>query len=130
MQVKSITIEQQTAEAVQLGVDIDLTNPADSPIRLLRWDYTFVAATAGGARYSGSWEALATIPPKSTVTRRVPVVIPNGGDSAGQAVNEGWNISGSLTYRSPSRLAEIFYDLGLWRPTSGFGGSANLVAQP
>lgn len=115
IQVKSVAVEDQSADAVRLGVDVELSNPADESMRLLRWDYTF---SANGERYSGTWEALTTLAPNSTVTRRVPVVLPAG------PVGEGpWNISGSLSYRSPTRLAEIFYDLGVWRPSASFGGA-------
>ncbi len=113
--VTGVTVQETSPDAVRLAVSLDLSNPADGSMRLLQWNYTF--ANAGGS-YSGTWEALTTLPPNSTVTRTIPVVLPA---SAG---TEGWNISGSLSYRSPSRVAEIFYDLGLWHPRSGFGGSA------
>jgi hypothetical protein len=118
IEVKAMSVEQQTNEAVRLGVDIDLTNPADAPMRLLRWDYSFAS---GGETYRGTWEALTTLPPKTTISRRVPVVLPASADVA----NRDWSVSGSLSYRSPSRLAEIFYDFGVWRPSSGFGGSGS-----
>lgn len=117
IEVKSVAIEDQSADSVKLGVDVDLTNPADESMRLLRWDYTF---SANGERYSGTWEALTTLAPNSTTTRRVPVVLPAGPIGQGP-----WSISGSLSYRSPSRLAEIFYDLGVWRPSTGFGGAGS-----
>lgn len=116
--VTSVSIEEQAADAVRLGVDVDLTNPASDSMRLLRWDYTF---SSGGESYRGTWEALTTLPPGTTVHRRVPVVLPLG---AADAAGRSWTISGSLSYRSPSRIAEIFYDLGIWRPSTSFGGSS------
>jgi hypothetical protein len=41
------------------------------------------------------------------------------------AGTEQWSISGVLTYRSPSRIAEIVYDLGIWRPRTSFAGSGS-----
>lgn len=117
--VTNVTVQEKSADAVRLAVSVDLSNPADGSMRLLQWNYTF--SNAAGS-YSGTWEALTTLPPKSTVTKTVPVVLPA---SAG---TDGWNISGSLSYRSPSRVAEIFYDLGLWHPRSGFGGSSASAA--
>lgn len=119
--VRNVSVQEETDQAVRLTVDVDLSNPADASMRLLQWNYTF--SNASGS-YSGTWEALTTLPPRTTVSKSIPVVLPSvaGADS--------WNISGSLTYRSPSRVAEIFYDLGLWRPRTGFGGSSQSAAQP
>jgi hypothetical protein len=116
IEVTSISIEDRSTQSVKLGVDVNLTNPADAPMRLLRWDYTF---SSGSESYRGTWEALTTIPPQTTLSRRIPVVLP-------ASVADGpWSVSGSLSYRSPSRLAEIFYDLGVWRPRTGFGGTGS-----
>lgn len=115
IEVTNVTVREQTADAVALDVKVDLTNPADASMRLLQWDYTF--SNQSGS-YSGTWEALATLPPGATVTRTIPVVLPAA------AGTDQWSISGVLSYRSPSRVAEIFYDLGIWRPRTGFGGSS------
>jgi hypothetical protein len=114
--IGQVTLRDQTAEAVALDVQVELRNPADASMRLLQWDYTF--SNASGS-YSGTWEALTTLPPGETVTRTVPVVLPAA------AGTEQWSISGVLTYRSPSRIAEIVYDLGIWRPRTSFAGSGS-----
>jgi hypothetical protein len=114
--IREVTLRDQTAEAVALDVQVELRNPADASMRLLQWDYTF--SNASGS-YSGTWEALTTLPPGELVTRSVPVVLPAA------AGTEQWSISGVLSYRSPSRIAEIAYDLGIWRPRTSFAGSAS-----
>lgn len=119
--VRNVSVQDQTADAVRLAVDVDLSNPADASMRLLQWNYTF--SNSSGS-YSGTWEALTTLPPATTVSKSIPVVLPAAAGA------DSWNISGSLTFRSPSRVAEIFYDLGLWRPRTGFGGSSPIAAQP
>ncbi|MDZ4754601.1 MAG: hypothetical protein SGJ11_08895 [Phycisphaerae bacterium] len=119
--IRSITVKEQTADSLRLDVEVAVTNPASRPMRLLQWDYMFVeSATDGGAAYHGRWEALATVPPGETMTRHVPVVLTgSGGAPAGP-----WQVRGTLSFRSPSRFAEIFYDLGLYRPETGFSGGA------
>lgn len=119
--VREVSLRDQTAEAVALDVQVELRNPADASMRLLQWDYTF--SNASGS-YSGTWEALTTLPPGETVTRTVPVVLPAA------AGTEQWSISGVLTYRSPSRIAEIVYDLGIWRPRTSFAASGPAAATP
>jgi hypothetical protein len=114
--IREVTLRDQTAEAVALDVQVELRNPADASMRLLQWDYTF--SNASGS-YSGTWEALTTLPPGELVTRSVPVVLPAA------AGTEQWSISGVLSYRSPSRIAEIVYDLGIWRPRTAFAGAAS-----
>jgi hypothetical protein len=115
--VGAARIAEQSADAVQLAVDVSLTNPGDGPMRLLQWDYAF---RAGDAVYGGRWEALLTIPPGGTVRTELPVVV---AARDADALAGEWSMTGNLTFRSPSRFAEIFYDLGLYRPRIGFGGS-------
>lgn len=120
IEVRSATVEASGSDATQLAIVVDMRNPADEPMRLLQWNYTF---TSGGRSYSGRWEALETLPPKSTTSVRIPAVLAGTGFDAG-----AWNVSGSVSYRSPSRFAKILYDLDLSRPRSGFAGGSASVA--
>jgi hypothetical protein len=104
-------------------MDLELTNPSEESIRLLQWEYRF---QSGDQSYVGLWEALVTLPPKSTTLTQVPVVLPNA--AAEEVVAGRWSSSGSVLFRSPSRLAEIFYDVGLYQPRASFQGSAAEVA--
>ncbi|MFO0827061.1 MAG: hypothetical protein U0572_02840 [Phycisphaerales bacterium] len=120
--VRSAAIEQAGPDAVRVSVELELANPADDPMRLLQWEYTF---QSGAARYTGRWEALAVLPPERMPTiLRIPCVV----RTADFNPNSPWSIYGRLTYRSPSRIAEITYDLGIWRPSTGFSGGTESVS--
>ena len=86
-------------------------------MRLLQWEYTY---TQGSATYHATWDALATLPPDNArAIHRIPCVIPASAFDA----TKPWSLSGTLTYRSPSHVAEIFYDLGIARPSVDFSGN-------
>ncbi|MBL9149733.1 MAG: hypothetical protein JNM94_13670 [Phycisphaerae bacterium] len=115
--VQGARVSDSNPESTLVEVDIELTNPADDTMRLFQWDYRF---TCGGATYSGLWEALLALPPENTPMRTsLPCVVP----TAALDQSAPWTISGTLTYRSPSRLALIPYDLQLYQPTTSFSGS-------
>ncbi|MDZ4830253.1 MAG: hypothetical protein SGJ09_08675 [Phycisphaerae bacterium] len=114
--VRSATVERSTADAVQVGVELELTNPASDPMRLLEWEYTY---TTGSASYRGRWSALATLPPDGLpAVHRIPCVVPASAFDA----NSPWTLSGQLTFRSPSRVAEALYEVGLIQPSASFSG--------
>ncbi len=116
--VQSVEVRDSSAAATKYEVVLELTNSADGPMRLLQWNYTF---TGGGETYTGVWESLSTLPPGSTTRHVIPVVLlASGADAA----SGPWTISGSVYFRSPTRLAEILYDIGLYRSRTGFQGQS------
>lgn len=114
--VVGASVDESTPETTSVLVELEMKNPADDTMRLLTWDYT---ATFGGASYSGLWEALVALPPNNEPMRtKLPCVIP----TSALDTTAAWRISGAITFRSPSRIARIPSDLGLYRPSTSFAG--------
>jgi hypothetical protein len=124
--VGEATVVGRDAETVRLDVAVRLTNPATRPMPLLEWDYTVESPVGGavggggGVAFEGTWSAMRTIPPGETVTVAIPAVVPAADfDPAAPIL-----VRGSVSYRSPDRLARIFEEFGLYRPRQSFAGSA------
>jgi hypothetical protein len=123
--VQGARVSDSNPESTLVEVDLELTNPADDTMRLFQWEYTF---TSAGVSYRGVWEALLALPPDNIPMRTaLRCVVPTA------ALDQGapWTISGTLTYRSPSRLALIPYDLQIYQPTTSFsGGGVGMTVTP
>lgn len=115
--VTGVDVVEIGEDASELAIRMTLKNDADVPVKLDIWSYSLQAA---GARYSGRWSAGITIPPQESVSASIPAVIPN---SASPGPNCAWTSGGTVTFLAPSRLAEVLFELGLNRPSTGFSGS-------
>ena len=122
--VTPLTMTEGSDSHIQLDVNLDLHNPTEEPIQLERFQYTL--KTGADTVWSGSWSALRTLPPKSTVTMSLPAVIP-----ATPPIERGqtnWVISGDVSYKAPGRWAQILFDTGFRRPTHDFAAEGVITA--
>ncbi|MBM4112932.1 MAG: hypothetical protein FJ253_06095 [Phycisphaerae bacterium] len=115
--ITSVDVVEVGEQASELAIRLTLLNDADVPVKLDMWSYHLRAA---GATYSGRWSAGITVPAMETVNASIPAVIPN---SASPGPGCAWTSGGSVTYLAPSRLAEVLFELGLNRPSTGFSGA-------
>ena len=122
--VNALAMTEATNSHLQLGIELDLYNPTEEPIQLERFRYTL--KTSADTSWSGSWSALRTLPPQSTVRMRLPAVIP--ALPAIQPELMGWTISGDVSYKAPGRWAQILFDTGFRRPTHDFSGKGTAMA--
>ena len=104
---------------VQMVIDLELENRQEEPIQLEEFEYTFITRTAEGEKesWSGAWLALRTIPADSKIMIAIPAVVPAPADEI------EWQVRGDLSYKAPGRWAQILFDTGLRRPSTGFSGS-------
>ena len=115
--------------SAQLAVDLELENPTPEPIQLEQFDYSVVVESDGErGQWSGSWSALRTLPAGQTVSLSIPAVVPY---SFGDAPEEAqWQVSGTISYKAPGRLAQILFDTGFRRPRHQFGGQGTSITPP
>lgn len=113
----SVDVVEVGEAATELAIRIELKNNSDAPVKLDIWDYRM---TACGGSYSGRWSAGITLPPEQVVKASIPAVVP-GTDLPIDTC--AWSTGGHVTYLTPSRLAEMLFELGLNRPTASFSQS-------
>ena len=112
---------------MHLSVDLQLENLDDEEIRLDQYTYTFTVENLGS--FTGRWAALQTIPPESTVKAELLAVIPIDGTDSPLPGPDGrwaWQLTGDVRYEAPGLLGRILFDIGIRRPSEGFGGSGTV----
>ena len=117
IRVTAVDVVEVGASTSELAVRMEIQNPTGAPIRLDTWDYTL--SVRGQQVYAGQWVASITIPPESRVLTAIPAVIPN---AANPGPDAAWRVGGSIRYLEPARFSQMLYDIGLNRPSTGFGG--------
>lgn len=124
--VHCVAVGQSSPTYVELGVDLLLENPTDNPIQLETFEYSLSVGSSG--RWSGSWSALRTLPARKTVRMQLPAVVED--PFTVDAENTSWQISGSISYKAPGRLAQILFDTGFRRPSHDFSGRGEAIPAP
>lgn len=109
--------------ADEYSVRLRLENPTAESLVLDRWNYSL---DTDAGRYSGEWVASRTLPPGSDTEVSIPAVLPRDG----AAVASRWQVTGSVRYLLPGRLAETLFDIGLSRPEAMFSGEGKIAVTP
>ncbi|MFO0961876.1 MAG: LEA type 2 family protein [Phycisphaerales bacterium] len=125
-QVKAISAQRagSTAEATEVRITLELTNPNDAPLELTTWDYSLIID--GRTAYTGSWVASLTLPAKDSIRTQIPAVVPSSfGDISGVA----WFVGGNVGYRATRQIDRLLYQLGVNRLNAGFGSGATGVQE-
>jgi hypothetical protein len=127
------SLSEQSAEALRLDVPVELSNPNQDPLDLLRFTYRF--AVNGRTVFRGKRAGQATLTGRSERRLVLPAIIRFDAvdwDAASMPASVEWSIHGSLLYLTPGEVAETLLDLGVRKPTAGFRGSGEvqLDAQP
>jgi hypothetical protein len=121
------TPAEMTDEAMRIDVLVDLVNPNQEPLDLIRFSYRFVVD--GRTLFEGRRAAQATLSARGERRLTLPVIIrfeDVDWDAGSLPESLDWSISGSLLYLTPGELAEILLDLGVRKPTARFRGRGNL----
>jgi len=120
VRVASMDMVSQGPTADEFVLQVDLKNPNDTPLVLDLWNYE---VTTDAGSWKSSWVASRTLPARSIVTERLPVVIRHGGAANSTAPTTTWRVSGNLRYLLPGQLAKTLFDLGISRPDVAFSAS-------
>ena len=120
--VTGIDVVEKGATTSELAVRLEIQNLTGEPIRLDTWEYGL--QMHGQSVYSGQWVAAITIPAESRVLTAIPAVVQNADLPTADA---SWNVNGWIRYLEPTRFSQMLYDLGLNRPSTGFGGRGDKV---
>jgi LEA14-like dessication related protein len=125
--VGSATIADETDEALELNISLDLNNPKAEPLELLEARYT--VRIDGRRAYAGRWAAEATVRGTGEQRVTIPAVVrfdEFGWTSADRPEAVVWTVRGSLLYVEPGELAELLLDAGIRRPRVAFSGEGRL----
>ncbi len=118
---------ERTNEGIRLDIPLDLTNPNDESLELLR--FTYEASIDGRDVYDGKRAAEATLASGASKRVILPVVVrfDRAGFSPAEAPRDSaWSIRGNLHYVTPGQIAEILLDTGVRKPQTGFSGDGRV----
>ncbi|MFM9958902.1 MAG: LEA type 2 family protein [Phycisphaerales bacterium] len=121
--VVEAAITDRTADAVVVTFTLEGTNNSNEPLPLD--DVTYALNLNGRQVFAGTRDSEAALPPGHTQRIRLPVPVPTqGGTPTTGAVP--YRFSGTMLYRLPGAIAEVFFDSGFRTPSVGFSESGNL----
>lgn len=133
---KAPRIEIESLSLVRSGTgaseaDLVVRISGGGPQATILTDFRYTVFVAGRRAYTGRWAALAAAPPEESLTRSLPVVIPDsmlGGasDEVGP-VEIPWSVSGSVGWEDPDRFARILLDLGFATARAEFSGRGTAI---
>jgi hypothetical protein len=117
IRVTGVDVVEVGESTSEVAVRLEIQNPTAEPIRLDTWDYSL--SVKGRQVYAGTWVAAITVPAESRILTAIPAVVPNASNPGPDAA---WRVNGWIRYLEPTRFSQMLYDLGLNRPSAGFGG--------
>ena len=122
--VVDVGITERTEGGVVVTFTLEGTNPNKDPLPLDSVSYTL--ALDGRPSASATRQAEAELPANGVQRVRLPVAIPVSASSPEPMGTSGYRLSGSMVYKIPGSIAEVFFDAGLRRPSVGFGETGTL----
>lgn len=123
--VIDVGVTERSADGVVVTFTLEGTNPnPKDPLPLDAVSYTL--ALDGRPTASATRQAEAELPANGVQRVRLPVAIPVSASSPEPTGTSGYRLSGTMVYRVPGSIAEVFFDAGLRRPSTGFGESGTL----
>lgn len=117
-------VTERSAQGVVVTFDIEGVNANKDVLPLD--DVTYSLSLDGKQVFSGVRNAQASLPPEGSQRFSVPVPMAVAEGSGAPTGREAYRIGGSVVYKIPGSLAEVFFDSGLRRPSVGFGESGTL----
>ncbi len=116
-------ITDRTPDAVVVTFTLEGTNHSDEPLPLD--NVTYALNLNGRPVFAGTRDAEAALPPGHTQRVRLPVPVP--ADQAATTTGAvPYRLTGSMLYRLPGAIAEVFFDSGVRKPSVSFSESGNL----
>lgn len=124
LSVIDAAVTQRTPDGTVITFDLIGENPNAEPLPLDEVRYSL--SLEGREVFSGTRHAQATLPARGVQRVRLPVAVPSGEFVVPDLGQSRYRLSGSLVYRIPGSIAEVFFDAGLRRPSTGFSESGTL----
>jgi len=125
--VGEATLVDETDEALRMDIALDLANPNNEPLELIRFEYS--VSIDGVPVYRAKRAAEATLSASGGKRLTLPAVVrfdrvPWGESTRPEEV--GWSIRGSLLYITPGALAEALLDTGVRKPRTRLAGAGRV----
>lgn len=120
LEVVSAELIETSPQGSVVAFTIQAVNSNEDPLPLRNVDYS---ANAAGLGFSGVRAGEATL----RATGEQTIVIP-AAFSGPVAIGSDASITGSVGYTATGKLAELFYEWGVYRPSEGFSGSVVVEA--
>lgn len=122
--VVDVGVTERTAEGVVVTFTLEGTNTNKDPLPLDSVSYSL--SLDGRPTASATRQAEAELPASGVQRVRLPVAIPVSPGAPEPTGTSGYRLSGSMVYKIPGSIAEVFFDSGLRRPSVGFGEAGTL----
>lgn len=122
--VVDVGVTERTSEGVVVTFTLEGANSNTDPLPLDSVSYTL--SLDGRPAASTTRQAEATLPASGTHRVRLPVAIPVSESAPEPTGTSGYRLSGTMVYRIPGSIAEVFFNTGVRRPSVGFGESGTL----
>lgn len=110
------TVTERTAEGVALTFTLDAYNDNDIALPLREIDYAL--ELNGQTVFRGTRSAEATLRRRGVQQVRLPAVLVPGPDAPSGPAE--FRLTGTITYVTPGRLAEVLFDSGVRVPSVSF----------
>jgi len=126
LQVMDATMIEASAEAVVVAVRVRATNIGDDGLPLRIASYTL---SIGGKSATVTRSPEATLRARGEQEFIVPAaLLLSASERAGMA-SAPFTITGSVSYVPPGRIADVFFEWGVYRPSAPIngGGTVNLA---
>jgi hypothetical protein len=127
LKVTGVTLGPRSDEAIPVDFTLELANPNDEPLKLLRFEYDLIVS--GRRVYSGLRSAEATLNVHATRQITMPAVVRYdrlGIAAADLAAPLDFRLSGRLSYVPPGGFAQVLLDTGLHLPEAPFSDVGRL----
>jgi hypothetical protein len=114
-------------EAVQINIDVRLTNQNAEPLEIVHVDYSF--AVDGHRVFRAHRATRTTLGSNASHTITIPAVITDAEarwSAAERPMSITGTVSGEFVYVSQTTLAEMLLDSGVRQPSVGFRGSDDI----
>lgn len=116
------TVTERTAEGVALTFTLDAYNDNEIALPLREIDYAL--ELNGRTVFRGTRSAEATLRRRGVQQVRLPAVLVPGPDAPSGTAD--FRLTGTITYVTPGRLAEVLFDSGVRRPSVSFETSGQV----
>lgn len=117
-------VTQRTESGTVVTFLLKGTNENADPLPLENVSYSL--SLDGREVFSGVRLAECVLPAKGEHVLRLPVPVASDASGVTGGGAAAYRLGGSIVYKIPGSIAEIFFDSGLRRPTVGFGEGGTL----
>ncbi len=126
LEVVDATLIDASPEAVVVAVRVRATNIGEDGLPLRLATYTI---SAGGKSATVTRSPEATLRARGAQEFIVPAALLLNSSERAAMSDTPFTISGTVSYVPPGRIPEVFFDMGIYRPSASMsgGGTVNLA---